>query len=118
MIIAHQDIKETVNKAEIKDIFLGRRTRWKNNTKVHIVLSGDPQAVQQFALDYIDKSQSQFIMYWKMQVFTGTGRMPKSFKQPAELMQFIASTQGSIGFILWLEDMQLIDGVTTLSVEQ
>ncbi len=51
-----------------------------------------------FLRQYVQKTYPQYLNYWKKQVFTGKGRMPRMFNDPQELMAFLANTEGAISF--------------------
>ncbi len=99
IIIGNKNAADSVTKGEIKEIFLGHKTRWENNESLSFVLFRDEKLYEAFLKEYIGKTVSQFSSYWKMQVFNGTGRMPIFFRDKAEVMEFVSETQGAVGFV-------------------
>ena len=99
VLIGNADITETLEAEEIKQIFLGKKTRWADNSKIHIVLFNNKEAYTTFVKDYIGKTYTQYRNYWKKQVFSGKGRMPKSYSTLDELLDYLAETKGSISFM-------------------
>ncbi len=99
VIVVHPDVADTLKKDEIKQIFLGKKTQWSDNSGVTFVLLDDNDTLNAFLKTYIGKSPDQFKNYWKKQVFTGKGKMPKAFDSPAELMKFLSENHGSISFM-------------------
>jgi ABC-type phosphate transport system substrate-binding protein len=99
VIITHQNVADSLKKEEIKEIFLGKKTRWKDNSTILFVVLTDDTVYPTFLKDYVSKTTLQYVNYWKQQVFTGKGRMPKSFANSKDVMQFVAETPGAISFI-------------------
>ena len=100
LIVANKSVQEeTIKKAELKDIFLGNTIKWEDKTKINIVVQKDNSVTSEFVKEFLKKSTSQFRNYWKMMVFTGKGSTPKTFDKSNDLLAYIASTKGAIGYI-------------------
>jgi ABC-type phosphate transport system substrate-binding protein len=113
VIITHQNVADALKKDEIKEIFLGKKTRWKDNSTIFFVVLTDDAVYPTFLKDYVGKTTFQYVNYWKQQVFTGKGRMPKSFANSKDVMQFVADTPGAISFIPEQEvDSKLVKTIT------
>ena len=100
VIIGHKSAVDSLSKEDIKQIYLGQKTRWKDETKISFVVLKDKKPYKKFLKKYVRKTLSQYRSYWKMKVFNGTGRMPTSFKHEADLIEYVANTEGAIGFVL------------------
>lgn len=86
-----------LGKAELEDIFLGKKKTWSDGSTITFVVQGG--AIQDdFLSTYINKTASQFDNYWRKMVFTGTGKAPKSFTSDAEVVGFVTANPGAIGF--------------------
>ncbi len=83
----------------VRAIFLGDRTRWSNESKIVLVTLKDGDAHQEFLRDNVGKTPSQFLTYWKNIMFTGKGKLPQSFASEDELLKYVASTEGAIGYL-------------------
>lgn len=100
VVIGNKNIPEsTLSENDVKEIFLGRKIQWSNHEKITFVLLKSGDFHEQFIEKYTGRSAKQFMMYWKRRVFTGKGRMPKSFENPEELRQFVAETEGAVGYL-------------------
>jgi ABC-type phosphate transport system substrate-binding protein len=100
LIIANKDVKDTaIKKADLKDIFLGKKVQWKDNTKIRFVTLKESDPHKTFLRTYINKSSQQYSNYWRKMVFTGKGRIPKSFATSAEMIEYVSGTNGAIGYI-------------------
>ncbi len=98
MIIGHAGVPETLTHDEIKQIFLGRMTR-KNGNSLGFIILKDATVYAAFLKASVGKTIAQYTNYWKKQVFTGKGRMPKMFEYPADVQAYVAATEGAISFL-------------------
>ena len=100
LIIANKDVKDTaITKADLKEIFLGKKVQWKDNTKIRFAILKESDPHKTFLRTYINKSTQQYSNYWRKMVFTGKGRIPKSFATSSEMMKYVSSTNGAIGYV-------------------
>lgn len=99
VLIGNANVSDTLKAEEVKQIFLGKKTRWADNSNIHFVLFNKKDVYEAFVKNYVGKTYSQYRNYWKKQVFSGKGRMPKSFKNLNEMLEYLAGTEGSIGFM-------------------
>ena len=99
VMIGNESVADTLKAEEIKQIFLGKKTRWADNSTIHFVLLHDKDVFTAFVKNYLGKTYSQYRNYWKKQVFSGKGRMPESFKHVAGMLKYLSETEGAIGFM-------------------
>jgi ABC-type phosphate transport system substrate-binding protein len=99
-VVVHPDVPdEQVSRQHLKRIYLGKASRWEGGLSIHpVVFQGDP-AHAWFVEEYLDRSPESFSVYWKRMVFTGKGRPPLAFDDPAALGDYVRSTPGAIGFL-------------------
>jgi len=90
---------DTMKRRDIKDIFLGKNTRWEDGQKITFVMLSGGDAHESFLREYVGKTPSQFRTYWKKKAFTGKGRIPETFATPEEVIDFVVKTPGAIGYI-------------------
>ncbi len=115
LIITNKNVSEdSMSQDDIKNIFLGKKSKWKDKTKVHFVVSDNPDIHQTFLKSYVKKTPKQFKAYWKNMVFTGQGKKPKEFKSTEELLKYVEKTDGAIGYI---DSDTTVVNVNTLSIE-
>lgn len=84
---------------ELKKIYLGQKKTWSNGDKIILATLKNGNVNESFMLNKIGKKPAQFTMYWKKQVFTGQGIMPKSFEDEKAIIEFVANNKGAIGYI-------------------
>lgn len=89
----------SLSKTQLKDIFLGNQVKWPDNIQIKVVTLKKGDIHKEFSKNYMQKSTSQFKMYWKKMVFIGKGSAPKKFESENDLVSFVADTEGAIGYI-------------------
>lgn len=100
VVIAHPEVKDSVlTENDVKSIMLGKKTKWSDKTAVHFVTLKEGAIHKAFLKLYVRKTESQFKMYWKKQVFSGKGKSPKAFKTEKEMVAYVAKTKGALGYI-------------------
>jgi len=83
----------------VERIFLGKKSRWSDGSKIVPVMLKAGVVHAAFIKKILDRDVSQFSTYWKQAVFTGRGLPPKSFETEAELIDFVSSTPGAVGYV-------------------
>ncbi len=98
LLVANSGVPgEGLSKNDVRAIFLGKKSVVAGQNVVIVTLaSGD--AHKNFLKSVVGKTPSQFSSHWKKIVFTGKGKMPKSFKTNEELLAFVSNTKGAIGY--------------------
>lgn len=100
VIICNPGIQETeISQAELQNIFLGKTNKWKDNSKINIVVLKDPDQHTSFLESYIHRTDSQWKSHWKKLVFTGKGMKPEEFADTETYLKYIATTPGAVGYI-------------------
>jgi ABC-type phosphate transport system substrate-binding protein len=99
VIIANPGVAETaLDTRDLQRIYLGKQTQWQDDSSIVPVMLKSGPLNDQFIENYIDRSVQRFVTYWRQMVFTGKGIPPKSFVQESDLVEYVASTPGSVGF--------------------
>ncbi len=115
VIIANPDVAETaIDSRDLQRIYLGKQTQWRDDTSIVPVMLKSGPMHEAFIEVYIDRSVQRFVTYWRQMVFTGKGVPPKSFVQESELVEYVASTPGSVGFASAAAN---VSGVKVLSLD-
>jgi len=100
LIITHPDTPvDSLEKKEIRDIFLGRKKSWDKNEKITLAILKAGNAHKQFLNLFINKTPFQFRNYWREKVFLGEGQSPRPFETEEKLINYVARTKGAVGYI-------------------
>lgn len=99
VLITHPGVTATLTTQEVSQVFLGKMTKWEGGqvVKLAVLASGETHeaAIKRFS----GKTADQFSNYWKKQVFTGQGVMPKACDTEEELVAYVTSTPGAVGYV-------------------
>jgi ABC-type phosphate transport system substrate-binding protein len=116
VFIAHlENNSGALTQADISEILLGRKATWDNGTRIIIYTIDENESEVTSAIfkTYIRKAPAQFLAYWKRQVFTGKGAMPKVVMSDAEMIANVAKSPGAFGYI---DRTSLTDAVRLIEI--
>jgi len=115
-IIANDNVDITsVSKDQLSRLFLKKTTKWDNGVKVTPVdLVTDSDVRQNFTQNIHKKSISAINAYWQKKIFTGKGVPPVELQSDKEVIEFVSSTPGAIGYVSASASLQ---GVKTISIK-
>jgi ABC-type phosphate transport system substrate-binding protein len=100
IVIVNPSVKATdVSKSDLRDVFTGVSTSLKGGSHVTPVLLKSGDAHSTFLTDYVGKNDTAFHAVWRSLVFSGQASMPKSFESDSAVVEYVAHTAGSIGYI-------------------
>lgn len=101
VIIAHPKVSDnSLSESQLKAIFLGQEKSWPAGGRVELVMLRKYSEIHdEFFKKTIGRNISQFTNYWKKQVFTGKGKMPRQFDSESEVVEYVSATEGAIGYI-------------------
>lgn len=101
MVVANHNVKDDqITRDELKGIFLGKITRWSDGKRINFAIFKNEENTDAFLKYYVGKSYTQFSDHWGQMLFTGKGQMPPSFDNASDIAEFIAKTDGSVGYLL------------------
>jgi hypothetical protein len=100
VLIANSDVSvDAIAASDVKNIFLGKKSDWGNGSKITFFTTAQVETQKVFLKSYVGKSINQYKRFWKKQVFTGKGKMPRSSANDQEMVNLVTSTGGTIGYI-------------------
>ncbi len=115
LVITNKSVNEkSIPKTDIQNIFLGKLSKWGNNTKIRCAISKNEALHGAFLKAYVRRRPRQFIAHWKMMLFTGKGVPPKRFATTEELIEYVVVTKGAIGYI---DSETIAENVNIISVK-
>lgn len=99
LVIANQSIEDNrLAPSTISKIYQGTKTKWDNGD-IRVVMLRRGPTHENFVRDIVGSTPSKLRNFWKKVLFTGMGTPPRIFKKEADLVEFVAKTKGSIGYI-------------------
>jgi hypothetical protein len=100
VLVANPGVKiSEITNADLRAIFMGTRTRFADGSHaVPVTLKGGP-VHEVFLKTHIGESPEEFRSEWRKVVFTGQGAMPKAFDSESDLIEYVGSTPGAVGYV-------------------
>ena len=94
------NIDNSISKSELRDVYLGKKTFWPDNSRVNfsLVNHGNPNT-EKFIAEVLDQSSDEFNRYWRRKLFSGSGVPPQRFNSEQELLEFVGKQKGAIGIV-------------------
>lgn len=90
----------SLNKKQVKDIFLGKVKTLPDGTKVEVVdLKVGHSTRNKFYRLVVKKNSNQLKAYWAKLVFSGKGAPPNALNSDSAVKSWVAAAPGRIGYI-------------------
>lgn len=89
----------TVDADTVKKIYSGYITKWPDGTRIVVAVMENAPFHEDFLKTYVGKTKTQFKATWKKLMFTGKGKYPTNFDTVKDLVDFVAATDGAIGYV-------------------
>ncbi|MBI5443239.1 MAG: hypothetical protein HY900_18740 [Deltaproteobacteria bacterium] len=100
LIIANRSVPaSSLELSVVREIFLGKKSLWDNGEPVVLVALKRGATHEAFLQKVLARTAAQFTNVWKQAIFTGTGVPPKAFETEADVVRYVASTKGAIGYV-------------------
>ena len=113
-IVKQDNPTESVSKKNLKKMLLGKAKKWKNGNKVVLATLAGGDTHEKFIKAFAGKTAKQFTNYWRKMVFSGKGKMPKSFDSEEDLAAFVADNKGALGYTT---AGAVFDGTRTIEIK-
>jgi ABC-type phosphate transport system substrate-binding protein len=100
LVVVHPDVQgAAISLATLEALFLKESDRWGDGTPVVPVDQSLQSAVRErFSREVLGKSPREALSYWRMQISAGV-RPPPVKETDAEVLRFVAETEGAIGYV-------------------
>ena len=117
VFIANKNVgADTLTQTDIKNIFLGVMRKWPDQKKINFAVlninSQDVAVHETFTKKYTHKTTGQFQRYWRNQLFTGNQKMPPICRNEKEMIRFVESQDGAIGYVSSSAPIQNVKVIT------
>lgn len=84
----------------VADAFLKKKTRWSNGDLIRPVdLKSDSPVRASFSERVLGRSVAAVRSYWQQRIFSGRDLPPPEFGSEAATVEFVARTEGAIGYV-------------------
>jgi ABC-type phosphate transport system substrate-binding protein len=99
-VIVNSSVKATsASIDDIRGVFNGDKSNLGDGSHVSPATLKGGAVHDAFLKQYVGKSDSAFRAAWRSLVFSGQGAMPKTLDSESAMVEYIASTPGTIGYV-------------------
>lgn len=100
-IIVHEsNLVATLGRAELREIFLGRRARWADGSEIRPVDLSPAQPIRaEFSREVLGLTPRAVSVYWMQEIFAGGSRPPTVVSSAAAVVAFVAANPRAIGYV-------------------
>ena len=99
-IIANRDVDASeISRDDLSRIFLITKTSLPGVSHVEPVLENAGALFALFSKEYIGRTNSALLTYYRALMFSGKASIPRSFGSDSEVAEYVAKTKGAIGFV-------------------
>jgi len=100
IIVNPKNGARTIERRTIEEAFLKKRTRWDDDTAILPVdLTQKSSVRERFSHDMLGRDIAAVRRYWAQVVFSGRGVAPPELATEAEVVKYVASHAGAIGYV-------------------
>lgn len=97
-IIAHAGTPK-LDASALKKLFMGRLVEIEGMNVTPVNQSSGSQVRSRFMQEVLGESDDKYIAYWTVRRYIGKGAPPKEFTSDADVINYVQSTPGAIGYI-------------------
>ena len=100
-VIANEGVATTsISKDDLSDIFLKKKRKWDDGSAVTpIDLEARTQTRATFSEEVHGQGVGEIRTYWQQAAFSGAGTAPLERGSDADIIAFVKSTPGAVGYI-------------------
>lgn len=113
VIANHSVAIDSISKAELKRVFLLQTKKLKDGSPVEPVLQKRGAVHDAFFKQLINREGEEIRIYYDGMVFTGKATKPREVNSDADMVAYVARTQGAIGYV---SSSANADGVKVLTI--
>jgi len=97
-----------ISRQDLKDIYLGRKKRWTDGREIVPVTLQGGRAHRLFIEENTGRVPEKFSAFWTQQLYSGRGTPPRSFSIEEQVLIFILSNPGAIGYVSPAADVNIV----------
>ncbi len=115
VIIANPGVTaDSLSLEMISDIYQGHTGKWENGRTIRVVMLKKGATHERFSEEVVGISTANLKKLWKKVIFSGSGTPPKILRSEDKCVEYIAATDGAIGYISTATDHE---GVKILEIQ-
>jgi hypothetical protein len=100
LLVANRSVTSwEIKSSDLRAIFTGTKTRFADGSRAIPVMLKGGAVHEVFLKNHLDITPGDYRAQWRKAVFTGQGAMPKEFDSESALIDYVAVTPGTIGYV-------------------
>ncbi|MEQ8524236.1 substrate-binding domain-containing protein [Gracilimonas sp.] len=100
VIVNEANTIESITKKDLSDIFLKKTSKWDDGTAITPIDLGTRSTTRAaFSIDVHGQSIGAIRSYWQQAAFSGAGTAPLERSSDADVIAFVQSYPGAVGYI-------------------
>ena len=100
VVVHESNPTSTLPSSEIQRLFMKKARQWDHGPRVAPVDQTTESTVRRdFSRDILNRSVGSVTKYWLTQVYSGRETPPQVMDSDREVMEFVASNRGAIGYV-------------------
>ena len=99
-VIAHPSTKASINREDLMRLYMGKSKSLSDGSAATALYLKEGLPVRRaFDSEVLNRQPAQVKAYWAQQIFTGRGTPPPERATEAAMLESIATTPGTLGFV-------------------
>jgi ABC-type phosphate transport system substrate-binding protein len=99
VVIVHPSNSASIDAEQVAKIFMGQTKTFSGGAEATPVDLKEGPVREDFGNKILKKNPSQLKALWARQIFTGGAKPPRELASEDEVLKFVASTPGAIGYV-------------------
>ncbi len=99
LVVNKENPIHTMTRSDVKKVFLGKKSFWDNGHRIDVFLQTEAELHAEFISDVMKKTPRQFSMYWRRELYSGTGLPPQKLDSDQAIKAEIAANPRAISYI-------------------
>lgn len=114
VIVNQNNSISSINKDELAQIFLGRKTLWEDGKRIEPgLLATNNSTIRIFLKEVCKKTPRRFNAHWMKRIFAGSGVRPATFSSVNSAVQYVLSHPEAIVVV---DEFNMLSNVKRLEV--
>lgn len=115
VVVSTENPIESLARAELEDIYLGRMNSFPNGQSVVPVDQRQSSPAHDvFYSRYLERTPAQIKAHWSKLIFSGRGQPPRTFADDTAVAKFVSGNDHAIGY---LASERVDEGLRVVSIE-
>lgn len=99
LVVHRENPVQKLSPQEVRDIFLGKKSKWGNDAPITLVMNTNEEIHEQFTRTILQKSPIQLSVYWKKILYSGVGMLPLAVKDDEAAKSYVGFHKNAISYI-------------------